>query len=299
MIEKGNKILITGSAGFIGTNLMKKCLSAGFKVDIFDLKNGKDIQNRSQLKQVIKKKYDIIFHLAGFSGSAPCNKEKLKGLKVNSLAAIELFELITNFSPRTKIILSSSRLEYGQPKYLPVDELHPTNPMSMYGLEKLLATQIALIYHKKFNLNVTIFRTSNVYGPHKNKKFKGYNLINHFIDLAKKNQSLTVFGDGCQKRDYIYVDDFTNAFKLAALSNKTSGQIYNLGFGKGIELRKMAELIIKMVGKGAINYVKWPNDYLLQETGDYISDIRKIKTDLGFEPMLSFEEGIARTLSED
>ena len=295
MTLKNKRILVTGGTGFIGQNLVKKCQSLGTLVDIFDISKGQDIENTKQLGKCIKNKYDIIFHLAGFSGSAESNKEKLKCLRINLLASVNLYDLITKFSPKTKLILSSSRLEYGPPQYLPVDEKHPTLPTSTYGLTKLTATQMAIIYHNQAGLDVTIFRTSNVYGPHRSNKFSGYNVINHFIDLAKDEKPLVIFGDGNQQRDYLYIDDFIEAVLLAVTQN-TSGQIFNLGAGTGIKFKKMAELIIKKVGKGAVKYVKWPDDFLILETGSYISDIRKIKRELGFSPKISFEEGIKKSL---
>ena len=83
-----------------------------------------------------------------------------------------------------------------------INTIHPTNPISAYGFSKLASTQIALVFHEASKLDVTIFRTSNVYGPHSKSKFLGYNLINHYIDLASKGRELIVYGDGSQERDY-------------------------------------------------------------------------------------------------
>lgn len=289
------RVLITGGLGFIGSNLSRRLEELGAQISTFDIAKGDDIIDVNKVKNAIKRKPDVIYHLAGFSGSKESNENIEKSFKINTFATINLFELVLKYSPKTKIILSNSRLEYGRPQYLPVDEKHPTLPTSAYGLSKLMATQMALVYHKSNRLKVTIFRTSNVYGPHPLSKFSGYNIINHFIDIAKNNGILTIYGDGEQVRDYIFIDDLVEAFMLASSKN-TSGEIYNLGLGKGIKFKDMASQIINKIGRGRIVFKDWPSDYLGVETGSYISDIRKIKSELGFLPKTSFDQGIEKTI---
>lgn len=296
---KNKKILVTGGSGFIGSNLTAKLEQLGTDITIFDLGKGDDIENSTKLEEIVKKKFDIIYHLAGFSGSNISNQNITKSFRINTFATTTLCRLVLKHSPKTKVILSGSRLEYGQPQYLPVDEKHPTNPTSAYGLSKLAATQMGLIYNKKYGLDVTIFRTSNVYGPHKNQEFAGYNVINNFIDMAKNDKILTIYGNGNQERDYIYIDELVDAFILAVKDPKiSSGQIYNLGFGKGIKFKEMIALILNKVGKGKIKHTKWPKSYEVVETGSYVSDISKIKKHLGFVPKISFEEGIVKTIKD-
>lgn len=295
---KNKKILVTGGLGFIGSNLVTKLEQIGANITIFDLEKGDDIENSAKLEEMIKKKFDVIYHLAGFSGSNISNRNIPKSFRINTLATVTLFRLVLKHSPKTKVILSSSRLEYGQPQHLPVDEKHSTNPTSAYGLSKLATTQIALIYNKKYGLDVTIFRTSNVYGPHRKREFAGYNVINNFIDMAKEDKILTIYGDGNQERDYIYIDDLVDAFILAVKKPEiSSGQIYNLGLGEGIKFKDMIWLILKSAKNGKAKFIPWPKSYKDVETGSYVSDISKIKQGLGFSPKVNFEEGIERTLS--
>lgn len=293
---KGKKFLITGGAGFIGTNLQRKLKEESAYFEVFDKSQGLDVENAKQLANFVKKKFDVIFHLAGTSGSVVSNIDPQKSFQVNTFATVNLCELIIKHSSGTKLIISSSRLEYGKVQYLPVDENHPTIPTSSYGLSKLAATQMALIYKRNHNLDVIIFRTSNAYGPHHAGHFGGYNIVNHFIDLAKKGQDLTIFGDGEQTRDYLYVDDLVTAFLLAAGARSLQNPIFNLGLGRPIKFNNMAKLIVQKIGKGRVKFVKWPKDFKAVETGDYLSNLSKIKKELGFQPKVSFEEGIEKTL---
>ncbi len=293
---KDKKILLTGGLGFIGSNLADHLENAGAKITIFDLAQGDDIQDYQKLRNIVKKKFDVIYHLAGYSGPTKSNDNKQKSFTVNTSATADLCELLVKYSPRTKLILSSSRLEYGKPRYFPVDENHPLNPTSVYGLSKLSSTQISQVFNQKFGLDVTVFRTSNTYGPHK-KQFEGYNIINNFIDQALEGKTLTIYGDGEQERDYIFITDLVTAFTLAAEKPDVSkGQIYNLGLGIGIKFKEMVNLIIDKAPKGKIQYVPWPKSYMDVETGSYISDISKLGVQLGFTPKISFEEGIVKTI---
>lgn len=289
------KVLVTGSAGFIGENLKARLIKEGAQVTTFDKQDGDDIQDEKKLAGTLKNNFDIIYHLAGLSGSASSNENAIESFKINTLATIKMLELVNKISPKTKIVLSSSRLEYGIPRKIPVRENHPTEPNSIYGLSKLLATHYALLLANTHKLDVTVFRTSNTYGPHKKEKFHGYNLINHFIDLAKSNKEIVIFGHGDQLRDYIYIDDLIDAFILAN-QKIASGKIYNLGYGKGVSLIEMATLIVKKIGKGKIISRPWPPEYKNVETGSYISDINAINKDLNFAPKTTFVKGIIKAI---
>lgn len=292
---KGKRILITGSEGFIGSALTDRLQKLGCAVAGFDIEKGNDIRDNEKLKKAVQGKFNAIYHLAGFSGSSKSNGDVQKCFQLNSVATANLISLILKYSPQTKLILSGSRLEYGKPQYLPVDENHPTAPNSAYGISKLASTQLALVFAQSHLLKTTIFRTSNVYGPHKQSGFKGYNVINYFIDEAKKGNALTIFGDGKQTRDYIYIEDLVEAF-VKGLNEEANGQIYNLGYGQPIEFVRMIKSIVKTVGRGKIEFVKWPPDFKGVETGSYVSDIGKIKKDLGFTPKTDFEKGIKLTV---
>lgn len=292
-MKKGN-ILITGASGFIGSHLQRRFEKLRYKVDTYDLESGQDILDISSLEPAVCRKYDFIYHLAGFSGSKRSNEEVTRSFEVNTISTANILSLILRYSRNTKLILSGSRLEYGIPKYLPVDENHPTRPNSAYGLSKLASSQIALAFAKSNGLKTTIFRTSNVYGPHPKLRFKGYNVINYFIDLALRKKEIEIFGLGKQLRDYIYIDDLIDAF-VGAIEKKSDGEVFNLGYGQPITLKEMATIIVKTVGKGKIISKPWPLEFKAVETGDYVSDISKISNCLSFKPKIDFETGVRLT----
>lgn len=294
---KNKNILITGSTGFIGSNLKARLTKEKASVITFDRSNGFDIQDGALLKTYIKQNIFAVYHLAGFSGNERSGKEASKFFNINTFATINLINLIKDYSPQTKLIISSSRLEYGIPRKIPVNENHPANPSSIYGLSKLLATLYAQEQSRKVNLNIITFRTSNVYGPHPIAKFKGYNVVNNFIDLATKNKELTIFGNGNQIRDYLYIDDLINALLSALNINKS--EVYNLGSSKGVSFKDMVKKIIQVAGSGHIKFKKWPIGWRQIETNDYITDITKAKKELSFNPKIGLEEGLERTMNSD
>ncbi len=140
-----------------------------------------------------------------------------------------------------------------------------------------------------------MLRLANPYGPRGQIRHSKYCIVNFFIRKALEGQEIMVFGDGKQVRDYI--DDLVDAYLAVATSERTVGEVYNVGSGRGISFAEMARTVVRITGNGAVKHVKWSENYLSVETGDYVSDIGKITTHTGWTPHISFEEGIARTIA--
>ena len=154
-----------------------------------------------------------------------------------------------------------------------------------------------LTYHKNFALRTTILRITNPYGPRQQIKHSKYSLVGWFIRQAMEDKKINIFGQGNQKRDYIYVDDIIDAILHLTKNENISGEIFNVGFGKSIEFREMVKKIIEIVGKGRIAFVDWPEDYEKVETGNIQIDVSKIFNYSAWKPKIYLEEGIRRTIA--
>jgi len=313
---KEKRVLITGGLGMIGSNLAHKLVGNGAKVsiisnkidmnrDIGKLFNIYKIQHKIELFQngisdktaliSLVEGQDYIFNLAGQVNHNYGMKDPKNDAINNYFIHLNLLEVAKKYNPKVKIIFPGSRLQYGEINKVPVDEMHPCNPKTPYSFHKLMSEKLYLYYHRMYGMKVICFRLSNVYGIRNLMGLKNSSRLNDFIKLSLNHQEIKVFGDGQQKRDYIYVDDVMNAFLLSGLNNKCEGEVLNLGFGKPTKFIDMVSTIVKETNSKYI-FVPWPDDYINIETGNYYLDITKIKNLLGWFPKISLENGIKETV---
>ena len=308
----GKRVLVTGGLGFIGLNTCARLLDLGAEVTAldnfvpprippaFDAVCSRlrlavaDIRDEEKVERVVRDQ-EVIFNLAGKSGAADSNKTPLNDLDVNCRGHLTVLEACRTFNPRVTVVFPSSRLVYGKPAYLPVDEKHPLAPESIYAAHKLAVENYHLIYGKLYGLKVTVLRISNPYGPFQAGEGRAYGIANGFIQAAASGRPITLFGDGSQRRDYLYIDDLVEALLLAAATPESRGRVYNIGDGQGTSLLELAELAVAAAGQGEIVRVPWPEEYRAIETGDYLSDISLARHDLGWRPGTDIREGVGRT----
>ena len=170
-------------------------------------------------------------------------------------------------------------------------------PESIYAAHKLAVENYHLIYGRLYGLKATVLRISNPYGPYQAGEGRAYGIANSFIQAVVSGRPVTLFGDGSQCRDYLYIDDLVEALLLAASVPESRGRVYNIGDGQGTSLLELAELALAAAGRGTIVRVPWPEEYRAIETGDYLSDISLARQELGWGPVTDIREGIARTVS--
>jgi nucleoside-diphosphate-sugar epimerase len=310
---RNKKVLVTGGLGFIGLNLSQRLLELGATVTVLDnfmptvvsrqlvdlLGQIKvaiaDIRDEEKVERVVRDQ-DVIFNLAGKSGAADSNKTPLNDLDINCRGHLTVLEACRRFNPGVAIIFPSSRLVYGKPQYLPVNEKHPLAPESIYASHKLVVENYHLIYGRLHGLKVTVLRISNPYGPYQAGEGRAYGIANSIIQAAVSGRPITLFGDGSQRRDYLYIDDLVAAMLRAARLPESRGRVYNIGDGQGTSLAELAGLALAAAGQGEIVRVPWPEDYRAIETGDYLSDITLARHELGWNPSTDISEGVARTV---
>lgn len=306
------KILIIGGLGFIGKNLYNKLVHEGSTVKILTDQVNDDVDNflsesvRSNIivgsildKNFIEQAlagYDVIFSLAGSSGASDSIKDPYKDLDTNLKGHLNILEACRKNNPKALLIFPSSRLVYGKPARNPVDEHHPLQPESIYAIHKVTTEHYYLLYQQLYNLKCIIFRISNPYGPFQRFGSNHYGILNWFIHQAINHEQIEIYGEGLQKRDFFHVEDLVNLFSLSMREPKMHGRVFNVGYGSGITIKEIAETIAKFVANTKIIHRPWPEIDKKIETGDYISNIQLLKKEIGWEPKISFEEGIKSTI---
>lgn len=271
-----NKVLITGGAGFIGSHIVEKLLENNYNVIIIDNLSSGSIENipnsdtlkfyqlnieKDDLELVFQKETpDYVIHLAAQTSVNFSISHPYYDANMNVMASIKLLELCKKYNIK-KFITASSAAIYGNPKYLPIDENHPTEPMSQYGLSKLTMEK----YIKLSGIPYIIFRFSNAYGP-RQKSSKESGVVAIFNNAMKNNEPIDIYGDGEQIRDFIYVEDIANIC-IKAINSNVENEIINFSTNKGVSLNQLFKVM-----KSLYNYTLNAN-YLPERIGDIKNSI--------------------------
>lgn len=307
---KDKRVLITGGLGFIGSNVAQALVPAGAKVTILDallepyggnrfniagiegeveLVHG-NILDRDLVEKLVRQ-VDYIFHLAGQVGYIDAKDKPFVDLDFNGKGNLILLEAVRTQAPQARIVFSSSRLVYGKILTLPVTEDHPTNPLSLYGIHKLLGEKYYGYYAHEYGVPGMSVRIPNPYGPRQQMKHSKYSIVGWFVRQALENKTIEIFGDGQQERDYIYIDDIVDAL-LQLMLKGTAGEAYNIGSHERLRFADMVDMVVAAAGGGRKKLVPWPANYERNETGDYIADTHKVEAACGWRPRVNFRDGI-------
>lgn len=312
---EGKKVLITGGAGFLGSSLAHALVARGAVVTVLDamlpLYGGNtfnlegirdqvefiegDIRDEKLLAQVIPGK-DVIYNFAAQVSYIDSKDQPFLDLDINGKGHLEVAEAVRQYAPHARLMFSSSRMVYGKILTTPVNESHPTDPLSLYGIHKLLAEKYYRYYADTFDMDTVSIRIPNPYGPRQQMKHSKYSIVGWFVRQAMEGNAITIFGDGLQERDYLYVDDIVDAFLELTALGKT-GEVYNIGTKERVTFGDMVDAVLEEVGSGSKVYIPWPEQYEKNETGNYVADTSKIEAITTWRPKVTLREGIAKMVA--
>jgi len=299
------RAVVTGGAGFIGSNLVAALRTRGVPVTVLDnLSSGYasnldpfpdvrfvqgDVRDPAALDEAMPGA-DVIFHLAASVGNTRSIEHPIDDAEVNVLGTIRVLEAIRRHRAR-KIVFSSSAGIFGELRTLPIREDHPVEPESPYGASKLAAEKVCLAYGRLYGFEAACLRYFNVYGP--NQRYDAYgNVIPIFVHRLLAGQPLVVFGDGEQTRDLVNVADVAQANVRAGMTTGAVGA-FNVASGTRISINRLARLICDFSGRpGTITH----GPPRAGDVRDSLADIGAARTAFGYEPSVSIEDGLREYL---
>ena len=298
--------LVTGGAGFIGSELVRHLAARGFRVRVVDnLVNGRrenlaDILN-DKVELVVAdvrdgsivsllKSVDVVFHLACL-GVRHSIHSPIENHEVNASATLQLLRASRETGVKRFVYVSSSEV-YGTARTAPITEDHPTWPMTVYGASKLAGEAYTRAFWETYRYPTTVVRPFNAYGPRCHHEGDSGEVIPKFLLRCLAGKPMVIFGDGTQTRDFTFVGDTAGGIMVAGLSEASIGQTVNIGSGKEIQVRELAHTIATALGRPdaeVIHVEPRPGDVLR-----LLADSSKASRLLGFKPTVSLLDGIGR-----
>lgn len=313
---QGARVLITGGLGFIGSNLAIRLCELGARVTLVDAmipEFGGNLFNIEPIKDRVTINYgdicdrhamnwlvqgqDYVFHLAGQVSHILSLTDPYPDIEYNIRGTAVLMEALRRNNPEACLVFTGTRGQYGPATRLPVGEDAPANPKGIYELSNLTAEKIIQIYHDTYGIRAVLLRLTNIYGPRAQMRHSHYGVANWFVRLAIDDQTIKIFGDGSIKRDFLYVDDCVRAILMSARCPAATGEIFNVGVDRPATFLELAKTLIDVAGSGSWEFAPFTPERKAQEPGDFYSDISKIRRIVGWEPAVSLEEGLRRSVA--
>ena len=311
----GSRVLITGGLGFIGSHVARQLLEFGAQITIVDNLKPEyggnwfnlhgiqeqltvhvgDIRDRALIDQLVPSA-NFIFNLAGQTSHLDSMTDPHTDLAINADAQLSILEACRANNPTARVVFASTRQLYGKPDFLPVSEDHPTRPVDVNGINKLAGEWYHLLYQNVYGIPACALRLTNTYGPGMRVKDARQTFLGIWIKQALTGETIQVFGDGEQLRDFNYVDDAVTALLLAATAKNAEGNVYNLGSSEIISLKQLAQLVCELQAGASFELIPFPEDRKRIDIGDYYADTALIRRELGWKPEVNLTDGLTRTL---
>lgn len=300
MLGGFERALVTGGAGFIGSHVTERLVQLGKEVTLVDsLRTGRkenisrevrfvrgDITDLEEVRANLRD-VDVVFHAAAQTSTPKSVEDPLLDFRINALGTLNVLRAALD-SEVKKVVYCSTAAVFGQPRYLPVDEKHPFEPISPYGASKLAGELYCLAFYRTYGLRTVSLRFFNVYGPRENLETT-LDEVALYLSSAMRNRAITVLGDGNQSRDFVYVKDIARALLLAADSKSAEGRAFNIGTGVETSINDLVDTIERVTGrKAVVRHKPWRKGDIHRS----FADISKARTILGFSPRYTLKDGI-------
>ena len=310
---KNKKVLITGAGGFIGSHLAEKMVCMGAKTRIFIRYNSRndwgmidlmpckirdrievvagDLKDADAVRKAVKG-MDIVFHLGALIGIPYSYVHPRDVVETNIMGTFNVLDACREFNVE-KVVHTSTSEVYGTAQYVPIDEKHPLQGQSPYSASKIGADKIAESFYRSYDLPVATIRPFNTYGPRQSARA----IIPTIITQTLERDRIVILGSLSPTRDFTYVDDVVNGFIRTAECKKSVGEVINIGSGFEISIGELAKKIIKIMGK-KMKIISEPERIrpVHSEVERLLADISKARKLFKWEPVISLEEGLKRTV---
>jgi UDP-glucose 4-epimerase len=300
--------LVTGGAGFIGSNLVRQVLARGDNVRVLDnFSTGKrenidevgsqidlvegDLCDAEKVRQAVDG-VDYILHQAALPSVPRSVDRPLDSHASNTTGTLMLLQAARDAKVR-RLVYASSSSAYGANEALPKQESMKTEPMSPYAVAKLAAEHYCLIFHKLYGLETVALRYFNVFGPRQDPNSPYSGVISQFIDALKSGKTPVIFGDGGQTRDFTYIDNVAQANLAACHAERCVAKAYNIGCGQRYSINHLWE---SMAAQAGVETAAEHRDPRRGDVRHSLADITRAKEDLGYVPRVDFAQGLKRTL---
>ena len=308
------KVLIIGGAGFLGSNLVRRCLSENScQVTVLDsleplvhstTQNLQevwsqirfirgDIRNETLLAEIVQDQ-DVIFNCAAQTSHALSVQYPLLDADINCLGSLKLLEAVRLLNKDAAVVYSSSSTVIGKALNETADEDHPERPLEIYSANKGVAEKYYRIYHSHYDLKTVVLRFANLFGPY-GKGYPAFGFVNFFIHQAWTDQQIKIFGEGDQTRNVMYVDDATDILWRAAHEPGLVGETYLATATQHLTVREIAETIVSVFQRGKVTYVEWPDERRRIEIGHVKLSSAKLRDLTNWEPRHDFMSGLQQT----
>lgn len=298
------KVLIFGGSGFIGSHLADTLLRSGHEVTIFH-QPGASRKNISQIEKEVRiiegEFYNsgdiakavagthVVVHLISSTLPGSSLSNPIYDVQTNVLGSIDLFDHCVKAGVQKVIFVSSGGTVYGIPQHIPINESHPLNPISPYGISKMAIEKYLGMYHYHYGLDNTVLRLSNPFGERQDSS-RGQGVIAAWMHRISKGEPIEIWGDGSIVRDYIYIQDAVEAIALAMFTSAAE-KVFNVGSGRGSSLSDLHLLLERQLEKSiAVKYQGGQH----ADVPSNILDISLIARTMGWHPRTDIEQGIKR-----